>query len=216
MDQILLYGDSLSWGIIPGTRQRSAFEQRWPGVLEAELCAAGASVRVIENCLNGRRSAWSDPVKEGRNGCIGVQQVIEMHSPLAWVIVMLGSNDFQAIHDNDARQSASGIKDVLELIREAPVEPGMPLPRLMLIAPPAITEPKGAMADKFQGAEQRCCGLASELASLAEEQSILFMDAGAVTAASAVDGIHLDIEQHRVLGQAVAQLLLAQLGAIDS
>ncbi|MCA9195372.1 MAG: hypothetical protein KDB03_26555 [Planctomycetales bacterium] len=37
MDQILVYGDSLSWGIIPGTRERLPFSKRWPGVLEAEL-----------------------------------------------------------------------------------------------------------------------------------------------------------------------------------
>jgi len=30
MKPILVYGDSLSWGIIPETRQRFAFDQRWP------------------------------------------------------------------------------------------------------------------------------------------------------------------------------------------
>jgi len=35
MRQILVYADSLTWGIIPGTRQRLSFDRRWPGVLEA-------------------------------------------------------------------------------------------------------------------------------------------------------------------------------------
>ena len=30
MQQILVYGDSLSWGIIPSTRQRLDFTDRWP------------------------------------------------------------------------------------------------------------------------------------------------------------------------------------------
>ncbi len=56
MHQILVYADSLSWGIVPNTRQRLAFDARWPGVMEAALVTAGHAVRVIEDCLNGRRT----------------------------------------------------------------------------------------------------------------------------------------------------------------
>ena len=73
MKQILVYGDSLSWGIVPDTRVRLPFDQRWPGVLEGKLNAAGEKVRVIEDCLNGRRTVWEDPFKEGRNGCRGLR-----------------------------------------------------------------------------------------------------------------------------------------------
>jgi lysophospholipase L1-like esterase len=68
MHQILVYADSLTWGIIPDTRQRLPFLARWPGVVEAELLKLGHAVRIIEDCLNGRRTAWEDPVKPGRNG----------------------------------------------------------------------------------------------------------------------------------------------------
>jgi len=37
--QILIYGDSLTWGIIPDTRRRLDFTARWPGVLEGALLA---------------------------------------------------------------------------------------------------------------------------------------------------------------------------------
>jgi len=68
MQQILVYGDSLTWGIIPDTRKRLPFDERWPGVLEKELTASGSQVRIIEDCLNGRRTVWEDPFKPGRNG----------------------------------------------------------------------------------------------------------------------------------------------------
>jgi lysophospholipase L1-like esterase len=61
MQQILVYSDSLSWGIIPATRQRLPFDARWPGVLEIALNEPRAAVRVIEDCLNGRRTVWDDP-----------------------------------------------------------------------------------------------------------------------------------------------------------
>ncbi|MDE0506443.1 MAG: GDSL family lipase, partial [Candidatus Poribacteria bacterium] len=56
MKQILVYSDSLTWGIIPNTRNRLEFEARWPGVLESALIRNGIPVRVIEDCLNGRRT----------------------------------------------------------------------------------------------------------------------------------------------------------------
>jgi len=37
MKQILVYSDSLTWGIIPLTRKRLSFDDRWPGVMENAL-----------------------------------------------------------------------------------------------------------------------------------------------------------------------------------
>ena len=76
--------------------------------MELALAARGQRVRVIEDCLNGRRTVWEDPFKPGRNGLVGVEQRIEVNSPLALVIVMLGTNDFQSMHPHNAWQSAQG------------------------------------------------------------------------------------------------------------
>src|SRR2546428_11925378 len=98
MQQLLVYGDSLTWGIIPNTRHRLPFEARWPGVMERTLFESGKDVRVVEDCLNGRRTAFEDPYKPGRNGLVGLEQRIEINSPLELVILMLGTNDFQSTH----------------------------------------------------------------------------------------------------------------------
>lgn len=118
MNQILVYADSLSWGIVPTTRRRLDFEQRWPGVMEIALAGAGHRVRVIEDCLNGRRTVWDDPFKPGRNGLVGLAQRIEMHSPLKLVVLMLGTNDFQSMHPHNAWHSAQGIATLVSAIRE--------------------------------------------------------------------------------------------------
>ncbi|MCW8908567.1 MAG: SGNH/GDSL hydrolase family protein [Sedimenticola sp.] len=207
MQQILVYGDSLTWGIIPDTRQRLPFERRWPGVLEQHLNRRGRQVRVIENCLNGRRTVWDDPFKPGRNGAEGLAQVIEMHSPLQLVILMLGSNDFQSTHDNNAWLSAQGSERLIRSIRQAPIEPGMPIPEILLVAPPRITAPKGVIAPKFEGAEHRCPGLSEALEAVAEALSTGFFDANRVIASSSVDGIHLEEASHRILGEALAEEL---------
>jgi lysophospholipase L1-like esterase len=203
--QILVYGDSLTWGIIPNTRNRLLFSERWPGVMEQHLMRAGHAVRVIEDCLNGRRTVWDDPYKPGRNGLVGLEQRVEINSPLALVVVMLGTNDFQFVHQNNAWHAAQGIAALVRAIRRAPIEPTMPMPQVLIIAPPAIRNPRGPIAEKFRGAEEKSVGLAAAYLQIASELDCHFFDCATVTPSSLVDGVHLDAPQHLVLGEALAK-----------
>lgn len=212
MEQILVYGDSLTWGIIPGTRGRLPFEARWPGVLERGLHAAGHDVRVIEDCLNGRRTVWEDPYKPGRNGREGLAQRIEINSPLALVILLLGTNDFQSMHMHTAWHAAQGIAALVETIRAAPIEPGMPAPPVLVVAPPPLQEPKGPIAPKFVGAAAKAAGLAAAYRAVCAALGCPFFDAGGVTPTSRVDGVHLDADQHLALGTAMVAIVAPLLG----
>ncbi len=205
MHQILVYGDSLSWGIIPNTRERFRFDQRWPGVMELELNREGRSVQAIEDCLNGRRTVWDDPFKPGRNGLVGLEQRIEINSPLSLVILFLGTNDFQSVHNYNAWQSARGIATLIQAIRRAPIEPGMPSPTILVVAPPPFLPPQGDMIPRFEGAERKSEGLAKALEQVTNENSCAFFDAGTVTTTSKVDGVHLDEDQNLALGKAIAK-----------
>jgi lysophospholipase L1-like esterase len=207
MQHILVYADSLSWGIVPTTRKRLLFEQRWPGVMETCLDPSARKVRVIEDCLNGRRTAWDDPFKPGRNGLAGLAQRIEIHSPLSLVVLMLGTNDFQSMHEHNAWHSSQGVLALIAAIRSAPIEPGMPVPEILVVAPPALQTPKGPIAPKFEGGESKCVGLAAAYRKVCEEADCHFFDAGSVTTSSKVDGVHLDLEQHLVLGKALADVV---------
>jgi lysophospholipase L1-like esterase len=205
--QILVYGDSLTWGIIPDTRERLAFAARWPGVLEGDLARRGHDVRVIEDCLNGRRTVWDDPFKPGRNGLAGLEQRIEICSPLALVIVALGTNDFQFVHENNAWHSAEGIAALVRAIRRAPIEPTMTVPPVLILAPPPLDNPRGAIAAKFEGGDRKSIGLGVAFAAVAERERCSFFDIATVTKASRIDGVHLDADQHAILGHALAAMV---------
>ncbi|MBW7862098.1 MAG: SGNH/GDSL hydrolase family protein [Rhodocyclaceae bacterium] len=213
MQHVLVYADSLSWGIVPGTRERLPFERRWPGVMEIALQATGLAARIIEDCLNGRRTVWDDPFKPGRNGLAGLEQRIEIHSPLALVILMLGTNDFQSMHPHNAWHAAQGIAALVAAIRRAPIEPGMPVPPVLVVAPPPFDVPKGPLAPKFAGAGAKAAGLADAYRETASALACHFFDAGSVTPASRVDGIHLDADQHERLGQAIARVVAPMLAS---
>lgn len=211
MQQILVYSDSLSWGIIPDTRNRLPFDQRWPGVLENSLKAYGIPARVIEDCLNGRRTVLDDPFKLGRNGSIGLAQRIEIHSPLSLVILMLGNNDFQSMHDFNAWHSSQGIATLINTIRTAAIEPGMSVPPILVVSPPPILSPKGTIAPKFIGAVEKCIGVSSAYEAVCELLDCHFYDAGSVVTTSEIDGIHLDYPQHLLLGNILAKVVIPYL-----
>ena len=211
--QILIYSDSLTWGIIPNTRQRLPFDSRWPGVMECALVESGEAVRVIEDCLNGRRTAFDDPFKPGRNGLVGLEQRIEVNSPLRLVILLLGTNDFQSMHSCHAWHSGQGMASLVDAVRRAPIEPGMPLPEILIVTPPPAQQAKGPIAAKFAGAPQKCIGLAAVYEQVARDRGCEFFDAGQVTTTSKIDGVHLDVDQHRVLGLAMAEVVASLLNS---
>jgi lysophospholipase L1-like esterase len=216
LQQVLVYSDSLTWGIVPTTRRRLPFDARWPGVMEIALTQQRHSLRVIEDCLNGRRTVWEDPFKAGRNGLVGLAQRIEIHSPLSLVMLMLGTNDFQSMHPHTAWHAAQGIATLVTAIRKAPIEPGMPTPPILVIAPPPIGIPRGPIAAKFTGASDKSAGLAEAYRGVAAELGCHFFDSGGVTPASTVDGIHLDADQHQTLGKALAQVVAGLPGVLSA
>jgi lysophospholipase L1-like esterase len=142
---------------------------------------------------------------------VGIEQRVEVNSPLALVVLMLGTNDFQAVHQFTASQSAQGLGTLVQAIRQAPIEPAMPIPAILIVAPPPIHEPKGAIAPKFEGATSKSAGLAAALSAIAKERDCEFFDAATVTTTSRVDGVHLDADQHERLGLAMAGVVGAIL-----
>lgn len=62
----------------------------------------------------------------------------------------------------------------------------------------------GKIASKFDGAEHNAIGLSAALRGVAEEVESDYFDAGGVTTTSKSDAVHLDADQHRDLGIAIA------------
>ena len=117
------------------------------------------------------------------------------------------------MHAFNAWHSAQGTATLVRAIRGAPIEPGMPVPAVMIVAPPPARTPRGTIAPKFEGASAKGKDLAIELEKVAAELGCPFVDAGKVVTTSAVDGVHLDGDQHLVLAHELAQRVANLLDA---
>lgn len=202
---ILVYGDSLSWGIIPNSRDRLVFAKRWTGVLQQKL---GDECRVIEECLNGRTTIFNDVTRPQRNGLETVKMVLESHSPIDLMIIMLGINDFQDVIGANAKESATGLANLIRKVQSIKPEPMAKPVQLLVIIPPEIKQPLGQMVVKFSGFQK---GKGSEVEYLKQIKALKVdtLLASDHVSLSQFDGIHLDVEEHFVLGQVIAERVLS-------
>jgi lysophospholipase L1-like esterase len=111
------------------------------------------------------------------------------------------------MHPHNAWHFSKGIAALVNAIRQAPIEPGMPVPPIFIMAPPPMDVPKGPIAPKFEGGERKSVGLADAFRETAGALGCHFFDAGSVTSASRVDGIYLDADQHLLLGRALVDVV---------
>lgn len=115
MKQILCFGDSNTYGLIPGTDERYAWNERWTGILNDAVHKKG--YRIIEEGLCGRTTVFEDPFRMGRKGSEMLPVIMETHAPVDMVILMLGTNDCKTIYDACARVIGKGIELLIDQVR---------------------------------------------------------------------------------------------------
>lgn len=204
MKTILCYGDSNTWGYIPGSGKRHPFDIRWPGVLQARL---GNEVRVIEEGLNGRSTVLDEPFRPGRNGAALLPILLESHAPVDILVLMLGSNDLLHYSEVTAHDAARGVSTLVDLARIAHARLALPAPEVVLVSPPLATALSEEMALYCQGNPEKTNEFAEHYRRIADAQKCRFLDAAKVVCPSTIDGIHLDAQAHRRLGTAIAEIV---------
>ena len=197
---ILCYGDSNTWGYNPATQDRYPRDERWPGVLRREL---GVGYLVIEEGLNGRTTVWDDPIEGYKNGREYLIPCLETHKPIDLVIIMLGTNDLKMRFSVPACDVAAGAGALVDIVARSETGPGEGAPRVLLIAPPPFAQ-LSDFAEMFDGGTAKSQTLSHHFRLVAEERGCALLDASEVIVSSDVDGIHLDLSEHRKLGEAVA------------
>lgn len=203
---ILCYGDSNTWGKVPGTTpaQRYPVDVRWTGILQAKL---GSSYEVLEEGLNSRITDLDDPdpQKPGRNGLTLLPPTLEANHPFDLIIFMLGTNDIKKQYNREAEGVAEGMRKLLLEVDVYAKKFGIQRPPILLISPPLVQEVRKEM---YEGGEEKSRKLGALYKNLAiecssEDSPCYFMDAAACGSPSSVDGVHLDQDTHQKLAEMI-------------
>lgn len=206
MKTILCYGDSLTYGAHPAGG-RHQFEDRWPSELGRVLGAD--KVRIIAEGLGGRTTVFDDLSSiADRNGARTLPTLLASHQPLDCVVIMLGTNDMKEYLCGSALGAAMGVKRLVEMVRKHPYDLGFPIPEVVIVAPPHCVETDHPdLSPMFRHGMKESHLLAGHYERVAADMNVAFFDAATVAVADPQDGVHLDAENTRAIGAALAPVV---------
>ena len=204
MKTILAFGDSNTWGLIPGSRPlaRFSWEVRWTGNIQLRA----KETRIVEEGLCGRTTIFEDALRPGRRGLGTLPLILQSQSPLDGVILMLGTNDCKTLYGASEYTIGKGIELCLDEIVKY-VSPS----HILLISPIHLGEEvwRPEKDPEFNsGSIEVSRGLKEVYRSIASRRGIHFLAASDYASASHVDEEHLDEEGHAKLADAIYHKLL--------
>lgn len=199
MKQILCFGDSNTWGLVPGTKERYDWNVRWTSRLQEKLGHTG--YRVIEEGLCGRTTIFEDELREGRRGIDFLPVLLESHNMPEVIVLMLGTNDCKSIYHASAEVIGKGIERLLSQIQAQ-----SPDSMVLLVSPIRLGDGVGEEGYDPEFDEQSVQvskQLPKVYERIAKEYGAAFLAASDIAAPSEVDREHLDREGHADFAQAV-------------
>ncbi len=203
MKQILAFGDSNTWGLIPGTSPYERYPRgvRWTSILEKRL----GNVHVVEDGLCGRTTTFEDEYRPGRKGICSLSATLKDYSSLDFAILMLGTNDCKSFFNLSAGAIGKGIEECLDVL-EKYLEPQ----RILLISPLNLGKDVWR-EDKDPDFSIKSVTVSRQLKDvyrdIARKKGVNFMAASDVVEPSEIDNEHMDAESHRKFANAVAEKL---------
>lgn len=209
--RIVCFGDSNTWGYDAGSRGRFEEGESWPDQLQARL---GEGYEVIQEGLGGRTAVMEDPLYEGTRGLDDIHPCLLSHSPIALVIIMLGTNDAKERFSLTAYNIAVGIVRVALKARNAPAGRSEGSPRVLVISPPPIgiryveTE---SFPDMGKGCSEKTEELGGYLRVLCTQEGLDLLDMKGRVSFGAEDHVHLDRKGHEELAKMVHAWIMKEM-----
>ena len=209
---ILCFGDSNTWGFVPGAfdpetlyMKRYSILERWSGLLRDIL---GADYHIIEEGLNGRTTNVEYPDLSGRSGTSYILPCLYSHSPLDLVILNIGINDIKVIFDRSMMEISEGMAEIIDLIKSTSYGPDMQgPPQILLLSPSALTH-EGYVDQNnesaFKGGMEKSLLFNDFYKKIALDRDCHYLDLQAVVSYSKIDGLHYDKRGHAVVASSVA------------
>ena len=200
MKQILAFGDSNTWGLVPGTWDRYPEYVRWTGILRKAVMQQG--FRILEDGVCGRTTVFDDPARPLRKGIDSIPRYKDVEGIRA-VILMLGTNDCKKSFRATPEQIGCGLEQCI-----ARFEAFMP-PEKILVISPILLGPEVWKPEKDPAFDQLSIETSARLRdvyeAIAQKRGNSFLAASDYAQASPVDDEHLNAEGHEHLAAAIIQ-----------
>ena len=151
-----------------------------------------------------------------KNGLAYIGPCMESQSPFALLIIMLGCNDCKRKFAYSAMDIAGEMQIMLEKVQAYNRFRCKDAFKVLLVAPPVVAESikDSWLGDSFgyENARKVSLELAGWYQQLADMYGCAYLDAAQYVQVSDTDGVHLDAENQRKLGQVIAETVKKIVG----
>ena len=210
--RIMIYGDSNTHGYNAEDGSRFDENTRWTGVCQNIL---GDEYVIVEEGLNGRNTCHDEPGEEYKNGLAYILPCVLSQLPLDMICVKLGSNDFDPVWDPDPVKIAENAAKILKVARFAAMEKYPERPCKFVLMTPLNSTLDALTGDFAEFCDRETVELSWKASEAYEAQAkkdgFLYFDANEVAVCCKKDGVHLDAENHKKLGEAMAEWIKSEM-----
>ena len=209
MKAVLAFGDSNTWGLIPGSasKERYPWGIRWTSLLQ-ERCP---KIRIVEEGLCGRTTVFEDELRPGRRGITALPLILETHHPLDAAVVMLGTNDCKPVYGASAYTIGKGLEACLEEM-EHYISPIKILAISPIILGENVWQPDKDPEFSAESVEV-CRQLKDVYYTITCQRETGFLAASDYVQANEADCEHMDEDGHRIFASVIYEKLV-EMGVI--
>lgn len=200
MKKVLCFGDSNTYGYIPGSGLRYDKNTRWTGVLQF-LC--GMEYKIIEEGCNNRMCFIDSPQGELYTGYKFLPS--RLNKDLYAVILALGANDAQKFFDVSKNDFKNGIETLIAITKA-----NSPQARIIVVSPSQVSNDvlTGPFAFQFDETSiERTKWLGQIYEEASKKFGCEFINLDKIVHVSKIDGLHYDKKEHKIIAQAIYKQL---------
>lgn len=204
---ILCFGDSNTYGLIPGNIGRYDRNTRWTGLLQKKL---GEDHFIIEAGCSGRTTMHDDVSRLYKNGSKSLLQIIQDNSPIDMIVLMLGTNDLKKVYEPTPEKLGRGIETLVDIIENSSDSNFGKIIKLLIVSPLHLEDDvwkKKYDVDFDEKSVEVSRNLTKVYKDIAKKHKSYFIDASSVTKVSNKDCQHLNEEGHRKMAEAIYDVI---------
>lgn len=201
MANILFFGDSNTWGLIPGTMERYPWGTRWTSLVQRAL----PETRIIEDGLCGRTTIFEDALRPFRRGAETLRLSLESNYPLDAAVIMLGTNDCKKVFNASSFVIGKGLEMCLDELEK------FLKPQNILVVSPIALGKEVWLPEKDPEFDKTSIEVSRQLKAvykqIAARRGTHFLAASDFAEPSPVDDEHLNEKGHLALATAMINKL---------
>lgn len=196
MKKVLCFGDSNTYGFVPGTAQRYDENTRWTGRLKK----IARDYDITEAGCNNRTAFTVNPAGKDFTGFEILPEFLKNNYDI--IILAIGINDLQKFFNPSIDDIKSGMEKLVKMIPCGA--------EIILVSPSALSNDvlKGAFSSQFDETSiKKSKKLAGIYKEVADEFNCKFIDLDKIVKVSPKDGLHYEPEAHKKIADAIYKLL---------